>query len=97
VLCRNSLELRKPADGNWKLDEAKSGSRRDEKLDRGLHSRRHNVKVTTDGTDSGSRFTEWLGKFDGKEYPLAGTHCRFAVVQNHQRTRVGDNQQESVK
>jgi hypothetical protein len=65
-----------PQMGTWKLDEAKS------KIPAGLVKNStviyatdgDNVKVTTDGTDSGGKplHTEWTGKFDGKEYPLTG-------------------------
>jgi hypothetical protein len=65
-----------PQMGTWKLDEAKS------KIPAGIvknstviyANEGENVKVTTDGTDSDGKpmHTEWTGKFDGKEYPLAG-------------------------
>jgi hypothetical protein len=33
-----------------------------------------NIKVTTDGTDAKGQptHTDWVGKFDGKEYPVTG-------------------------
>ena len=65
-----------PQMGTWKLDEAKS------KIPAGLVKNStviyatdgDNIKVTTDGTtgDGKPMHTEWTGKFDGKEYPLAG-------------------------
>jgi hypothetical protein len=65
-----------PQMGTWKLDEAKS------KIPAGMvknstviyASEGDKVKVTTDGTggDGKPMHTEWTGKFDGKEYPLAG-------------------------
>jgi hypothetical protein len=62
--------------GTWKLNEAKS------KLGRGASKNRtvvyeaagDNVKVTVDGTDSDGKPThnEWMGKLDGKDYPVIG-------------------------
>jgi hypothetical protein len=32
-----------------------------------------NIKCVTDGSSSGKpRHTEWIGKFDGKDYPVTG-------------------------
>ena len=87
-----------PQMGTWKLNEAKS------KIPAGMVKNStviyaadgDNVKVTTDGTggDGKPMHTEWTGKFDGKIFAHRRPHCRFAVVQNGQRTRVGDSQQE---
>lgn len=65
-----------PEMGTWNLNEAKS------KMPAGFmknttvvySAEGDKVKVTTDGTDSkGSPMhTEWLGNFDGKDYPLTG-------------------------
>ena len=65
-----------PEMGSWKLNEAKS------KIPTGFmknttvvySAEGDKVKVTTDGTDSkGSPMhTEWVGNFDGKDYPLTG-------------------------
>jgi len=65
-----------PEMGTWKLNEAKS------KIPAGFMKNTtvvysadgDKVKVTTDGTDSkGSPMhTEWVGNFDGKDYPLTG-------------------------
>jgi hypothetical protein len=61
--------------GTWKLNEAKS------KLSAGgpknttvvYETAGDSVKVTTDGTEDGKpAHTEWTGKFDGKDYPVAG-------------------------
>jgi len=62
--------------GTWKLNEAKS------KLGRGASKNNtvvyeaagDNVKVTVDGTDRDGKPThnEWMGKFDGKDYPVIG-------------------------
>jgi hypothetical protein len=62
--------------GNWKLNEAKS------KLGPGAPKNNtvvyeaagDNVQVTIDGTDKDGKPThnEWIGKFDGKDYPVIG-------------------------
>lgn len=62
--------------GTWKLNEAKS------KLALGAAKNNtvvyevagDSVKVTVDGTDKDGKPThnEWTGKFDGKDYPVAG-------------------------
>ena len=62
--------------GTWRLNEGKS------KLSAGA-PRNHtvaytaagdNVKVTVDGVDAEGKpsHSEWTGKFDGKDYPVAG-------------------------
>ena len=62
--------------GTWKLDEVKSwiptGFMKDSTVVYTADGDK--VKVTTDGTDKDGKpiHTEWTGKFDGKEYPLAG-------------------------
>lgn len=65
-----------PNMGTWKLNEAKS------KIPAGAPMNTtvvysadgDNVKVTTDGIDSKKQpaHTEWVGKFDGKDYPVTG-------------------------
>ena len=65
-----------PNMGTWKLDAAKS------KIPAGLPTNTtvvyeaagDQIKVTTDGTDKDGKptHTEWLGKWDGKPYPLTG-------------------------
>ena len=62
--------------GTWKVNEAKS------KLGPGApknntvvyEAASDNVKVTIDGTDADGKPThnEWMGKFDGKDYPVIG-------------------------
>jgi hypothetical protein len=62
--------------GTWKLNEAKS------KLGAGAPKNNtviytaegDNVKVTTDGVDASGKptHTEWVGKYDGKDYPVTG-------------------------
>jgi len=65
-----------PNMGTWKLNEAKS------KLTTGMMKNTtvvytaegDSIKVTTDGVDGTGKpmQTEWIGKFDGKDYPLTG-------------------------
>ncbi|HWY07344.1 MAG TPA: hypothetical protein VNY24_10820 [Candidatus Acidoferrales bacterium] len=62
--------------GTWKLNEAKS------KLAAGTPKNNtvvysvmgDNMMVTIDGTDAAGKPThsEWMGKFDGKDYPVTG-------------------------
>ncbi|HEY1994681.1 MAG TPA: hypothetical protein VGG81_09770 [Edaphobacter sp.] len=62
--------------GTWKLNEAKSktptGFVKNSTVTYAADG--DNVKVTTDGTDKDGKpqHTEWTGKLDGKDYPLAG-------------------------
>ena len=65
-----------PQMGTWKLNEAKS------KLEPSMgknntvtyESAGDKIKVTVDGTDAKGKAThnEWMGKFDGKDYPVTG-------------------------
>ena len=65
-----------PNMGTWKLDEAKT------KMTPGFPKNTtvvyeavgDRIKVTTDGTDKDGNptHTEWVGKWDGKAYPLTG-------------------------
>ncbi len=65
-----------PNMGTWKLNEAKS------KIPAGTTKNTtviytadgDNTKVTTDGVDGKGQaaHTEWVGKFDGKDYPATG-------------------------
>ena len=62
--------------GTWKLDDAKS------KLAPGMGKgttviymqKRDKIQVTVDGVDKGGKPTHsvWVGKFDGKAYPVKG-------------------------
>jgi hypothetical protein len=62
--------------GTWKLNELKS------KLSTGTPKNSvvvyavmgDNIMVTIDGTDAAGKptHTEWMGKFDGKDYPVTG-------------------------
>jgi len=62
--------------GTWKLNEAKSqipaGTLKNVTVV--YETQGDSVKVTTDGfgRDGKPMHTEWTGKYDGKDYPLAG-------------------------
>jgi hypothetical protein len=62
--------------GTWKLNEAKSkippGALKNTSVV--YEAAGDQVKVITDGTDNDGKpmHTEWTGKFDGKDYPIAG-------------------------
>jgi hypothetical protein len=66
-----------PNMGTWKLNEAKSkfpaGAAKNSTV---VYSATDNgnIKVTTDGVDGKNQpaHTEWVGKFDGKDYPVTG-------------------------
>ena len=79
VLCIVGLGLsfaQSPQMGTWKLNEAKS------KVPPGYmknttvvySAEGDKIKVTTEGTDAKGNpmHTEWVGSFDGKDYPLTG-------------------------
>ena len=62
--------------GTWKLNAAKSkpapgGAKYDTVT---VTSEGANMKVTLDGTDSAGKpvHSEWVGKYDGKQYPVKG-------------------------
>lgn len=61
--------------GTWKMNEAKSqipaGTVKNTTVVYSAEGA--NVKVTTDGTDASGKpsHTEWVGKFDGKDYPVS--------------------------
>src|ERR1019366_410882 len=65
-----------PQMGTWKLNEAKSkvpaGSMKNTTVIYAMDG--DNIKVPTEGTgkDEKPLHTEWMGKFDGKDYPLTG-------------------------
>jgi hypothetical protein len=62
--------------GTWKLNESKStfSARANKNRTVVYEAAGDNVKVTVDGTDSGGKavHNEWMGKFDGKDYPVTG-------------------------
>jgi hypothetical protein len=65
-----------PQMGTWKLNEAKSkfapGTAKNTKVV--YKAAGDSVKVTIDGTDANGKpaHNEWMGKFDGKDYPVSG-------------------------
>jgi hypothetical protein len=65
-----------PNMGTWKLNEAKSkipaGTTKNTTVVYSADG--DNVKVTTDGVDGKNQpaHSEWIGKFDGKDYPVTG-------------------------
>ena len=83
VLCLAGVALCYGSDsvmGTWKLNEAKSkfspGATKTTTVVYAAEG--DQVKVTTEGTDNdGKAFKdEWIGKFDGKDYPLNGDPSR---------------------
>src|SRR5262245_6902152 len=66
-----------PQLGNWKLNEAKSkfnpGATKNSTV---VYAAAPNdmIKITVDGTDKDGKavHNEWVGKFDGKDYPVTG-------------------------
>jgi hypothetical protein len=81
-----------PSLGTWKLNEAKS------KIPAGFpknltvkyEAAGDSIKATVDGVDGKGKptHTEWTGKFDGKDYPVAGdpTSDARAIKQIDDRT-----------
>ena len=77
-----------PNMGTWKLNEAKSkipaGTTKNTTVVYSADG--DNIKVTTDGVDGKGQpaHSEWVGKFDGKDYPVtggaAGTTRSYKVV-----------------
>jgi len=62
--------------GTWKLNEAKSKIPAGAPMNTTVvySAEGDSVKVTTDGVDSKKQpaHSEWVGKFDGKDYPVTG-------------------------
>ena len=62
--------------GKWKLNEAKSkiaaGQPKNTMVT--YEAAGDNVKITVEGTDAAGNLVdnEWVGKFDGKDYPVTG-------------------------
>jgi uncharacterized protein YaiE (UPF0345 family) len=79
ALCLVGATLCLAADGflgTWKLNEAKSklapGTAKNSTV---VYSTMgDNIMVTIDGTDAAGKptHTEWMGKYDGKDYPVTG-------------------------
>jgi hypothetical protein len=79
VLCFIGTAVCLAADGfigTWKLNEAKSkltaGTPKNSTVVYSVMS--DNIMVTIDGTDAAGKatHTEWMGKYDGKDYPVTG-------------------------
>jgi len=78
AMCFAALTLcfASPQMGTWKLNEGKSkfpaGATKNNTVT--YEAAGDNVKVTVDGVDGQGKpiHTEWTGKFDAKDYPLAG-------------------------
>lgn len=68
-----------PNMGNWKLNEAKSKIAAGTPMNSTVvySADGDNIKVTTDGVDGKGQqaHTEWVGKFDGKDYPVTGAEA----------------------
>jgi hypothetical protein len=77
--------------GTWKLNEAKSkispGSAKNDTVV--YEAAGDSIKVIVDGTDADGKpmHNEWVGKFDGKDYPVTGdpsTDARaYKIVDDH--------------
>jgi hypothetical protein len=80
-----------PHIGTWRFNEAKSkmhaGVTKNNTITYSEHGDK--IKMTADGIDSdGARnHTVWVGKFDGKAYPVTGNPHhnaeRYSVINNH--------------
>ena len=71
-----------PQLGTWKLNEAKSKfNPNSTKNTMVVYSAAPNdmIKITVDGTDKDGKavHNEWVGKFDGKDYPVTGSDMTF--------------------
>ena len=66
-----------PLVGTWKLNEAKSkytaGATKNHTVVYSMQG--DSIKVVVDGTDKDGKavHNEWVGKFDGKDYPVVGS------------------------
>ena len=81
-----------PHMGTWKLNEAKSkfnpGATKNHTV---VYSQQgDSVKVVVDGTDKDGKavHNEWVGKFDGKDYPVKGSDLQgdvrsYSVADDH--------------
>jgi hypothetical protein len=83
-----------PQMGTWKLNEPKS------KIAAGMgknntvtyEERKDKIKITVDGVDKNGKPTHsvWVGKFDGKAYPLKGSPSLNAVAYRTVNDRTND-------
>jgi hypothetical protein len=81
-----------PHMGTWKLNEAKSkynaGATKNHTVVYSMQG--DSVKVVVDGKDKDGKavHNEWVGKFDGKDYPVTGSNIQgdarsYTVVDDH--------------
>ncbi|HEY4229849.1 MAG TPA: hypothetical protein VGO79_06735 [Thermoanaerobaculia bacterium] len=87
-----SLSLAQDANmGVWKLDDAKSkfGAGASKSTTVTYEMAGENVKVTVDGTsaDGKAMHNVWVGKYDGKDYPVTGN----AAYDSRAYTKVDDH------
>ena len=83
-----------PHIGTWKLNEAKS------KIPAGMgknntvtyEEQKDKIKITVDGVDKNGKpvHSIWVGKFDGKAYPLKGSPSVDAVAYRTVNDRTND-------
>jgi hypothetical protein len=83
-----------PQMGTWKLNEPKS------KIAAGMGKnntvtyveQKDKIKITVDGVDKNGKpvHSVWVGKFDGKAYPLKGSHSADAVAYSTVNDRTND-------
>jgi hypothetical protein len=80
-----------PQMGTWKLNEAKShipaGTVKNSTVVYAAEG--DNVKVTVDGIDADGKpsHTEWVGKFDGKEFPVTND----PLIDSRSYKKINDN------
>jgi hypothetical protein len=92
-------QSQEPWFGTWSLNLAKSSADRDARYKRAtskIEPWEDGLKVTYDlvGTRGGITHMEWIGKFDGKDYPVQGVD----YVLTHAYSRVDDhNYQITIK
>lgn len=84
-----------PQMGTWKLNEEKSKS--DEAMGKNStvtysEEKGDKVKVTVEGTDKDGKSTQsvWVGKFDGKSYPVKGNLSYNSVSYKMVNDRTND-------
>jgi len=83
-----------PQMGTWKLNEPKS------KIAAGMgknntvtyEEQKDKIKITVEGVDKNGKpvHSVWVGKFDGKVYPLKGSHSVDAVAYRTVNDRTND-------
>jgi hypothetical protein len=106
VTCLFSLTLclaESPMMGTWKLNEAKSkfSPGASKSITVVYEAVGDNMKCTIDGVDGQGKptHTEWIGKFDGKDYPVTGdpnTSSRSAKMINDHTMEVSVKKGDKV-